>query len=105
MKSVPDFIVSISDHSFGIYLTHSVFMRVFVILYMPISAKLHPFITVPIIFITCLAAAWFTTKALNKLPFGKYIVGPVRNNLRLVQREKIVPALQVTDMREKSIHG
>lgn len=90
IKKVPDFMVSISDHSFGIYLTHSVFMRVFVILYLPFSTKISPFITLPLIYISCLSAAWITTKYMNKIPFGKFIVGPVRNNLKAVKGDKLV---------------
>ncbi|NIK75432.1 membrane-bound acyltransferase YfiQ involved in biofilm formation [Paenibacillus castaneae] len=101
MKSVPNFMVSISDHSFGIYLTHSVFMRVFVIFYMPLTKHIHPFITIPIIYITCFCAAWLTTKYLNKLSFGKYIVGPVRNNLNAVQREKQAAPILAS---ESSLH-
>jgi membrane-bound acyltransferase YfiQ involved in biofilm formation len=91
LTKVPDWVVSISDHSFGIYLTHSVFMRVFVILYFPISTSLNPYITLPLIYVICLCAAWFTTKYLNKLPIGKFIVGPVRNNLKTVKSIKPVP--------------
>lgn len=92
MRSIPSFMVSISDHSFGIYLTHSVFMRAFVILYMPISKYIHPFLTIPIIYLTCFSAAWLTTKYLNKLPFGKYIVGPVRDNSKAIKKDKLAPS-------------
>ncbi|MGF7048122.1 membrane-bound acyltransferase YfiQ involved in biofilm formation [Paenibacillus sp. DS2015] len=97
ITQVPNFVVSISDHSFGIYLTHSVFMRIFVILYLPISTSLNPFVTVPLIYISCLIVAWLTTKYLNKLPFGKFIVGPVRNNLKAVQRDQAVKSIPIVE--------
>ncbi|GGH14397.1 acyltransferase family protein [Paenibacillus segetis] len=93
ITKVPDFMVSISDHSFGIYLTHSVIMRIFVILYLPIATSMNQYITLPLIYITCLGAAWITTKYLNKLPFGKFIVGPVRNNLKAVKRDQAVKTI------------
>ncbi|WP_028611321.1 acyltransferase family protein [Paenibacillus harenae] len=99
IKKVPDFVVSISDHSFGIYLTHSVFMRVFVVLYLPFSTNMNQFITIPLIYVTCLSVAWLTTKYMNKVPFGKFIVGPVRNNLKTVKGDKMIQPARVAERR------
>ncbi|MCM3205166.1 acyltransferase family protein [Paenibacillus illinoisensis] len=88
LKSVPSFIGVISDHSFGIYLTHSVLMRVFQEFYIPIAPSIHPLITLILIYITCVGAALLLSYVLNKIPFGKYIIGVARDNSKFVKAKK-----------------
>ncbi|WP_233531687.1 acyltransferase family protein [Paenibacillus alkalitolerans] len=91
MKSIPNIIATISDHSFGIYLTHSVLMRGFRELYSPYAANVNPLITLMVIYISCVSGAMLISYLLNKVPFGKYIVGIARANSKIVKQKKISP--------------
>ncbi|AEI40026.1 acyltransferase family protein [Paenibacillus mucilaginosus] len=95
LKSVPNFVVSISDHSFGIYLTHAVIMRVFVLLYKPHFADAPAIVTFVLIYVTCVGLAMAVTNVLNKVPFGKYLVGPVRDNAKAVRKQQGLDAPSV----------
>ncbi|MFC0470191.1 acyltransferase family protein [Halalkalibacter kiskunsagensis] len=76
MKTIPSLFLSINKYSYGIYLLHTCFMSLLILLFRYFSFNLGIF-TIVILFVGSTVASMGTVYYLNRFSFGKYIVGKV----------------------------
>jgi surface polysaccharide O-acyltransferase-like enzyme len=66
-------IQSIAKHSYGIYLSHFIFIDLLMEIRGPYYE--HPIVYVPCIVTACLSLSWITIYLLSKVPYSKYFIG------------------------------
>ncbi|MFP7412658.1 acyltransferase family protein [Priestia filamentosa] len=76
VKKVPSILVTISQYSFGIYLVHYFYLEV-IKKAIKVSGVSLGNINIPIYFIGSLIGSIITIYIINKIKFGKYIVGRI----------------------------
>lgn len=76
LKTVPSLLVLISQYSFGIYLTHILYLNLFLALFSRTGVDLGYWV-IPIYFIGGISLSIVTVYTVNKFRFGKYIVGKI----------------------------
>jgi membrane-bound acyltransferase YfiQ involved in biofilm formation len=76
MKAVPSLFLLINKYSYGIYLLHTCFMSLLIVLFRLFSFNLGIF-TILILFVGSTVTSIITIYYFNKFSFGKYIVGKV----------------------------
>lgn len=76
VKNIPRLIMLISRYSFGIYLLHQFYFRLFEQLNLITFS--NSILYIGTLFISAITLSIITTYILNKIPFGEYIVGKVK---------------------------
>ncbi|WP_332693080.1 acyltransferase family protein [Halalkalibacter lacteus] len=79
LKTIPPLFLSINKYSYGIYLLHTCFMSVLIVLFRYFSINFGIF-TILILFVGSTVASMVSVYYMNRFPFGKYIVGKVDIN-------------------------
>lgn len=90
LKSIPKFLISVSDHSFGIYLTHIMTMQIYVHTFSKNAflLSLNPLLGFALLLIINFLISMLVVNLVNRIPYGKYVVGAIRNNRRSTKQQK-----------------
>lgn len=92
-KKIPSIFYLISDYSFSIYLLHTLaFMLVTRPLFLTNYTDMNVYLKTAIIFVTSVLLSMLAGYLINKLPPGKYIVGPIRTNYKQAKRAAAPPS-------------
>ena len=87
LKNINWLINIISKYSFGIYLLHMFYLLLFMKIYKELD--IHPgYWSIPLCFLGSVVASIISVNLLNRLRFGKYLVGGV-NNKSFTKREDL----------------
>ncbi|WP_156314767.1 acyltransferase family protein [Halalkalibacter wakoensis] len=91
MKSIPSLFMVINKYSYGIYLLHTSYISILIVLLALLSLNIGIF-TILLLFIVSITASIATIYYLNRFSFGKYIVGKVdiSNKPKTVKKTKTI---------------
>lgn len=104
MKKVPDFLVRISQYSFGIYLLHMFFISAIDFLYQQYPLQLGPaYIFILFIFSTGLSVV--SIYYINQWKYGKYFIGKIGVGTKSAAGKSPAPVLteKRTSLREEAV--
>lgn len=94
LKRVPQFFVTISQYSFGIYLWHPLFMAFIYIGLSLLPMDLPAVVSVAVYAVVSVALSVIATYVLNKVPYGHYLSGKIGMGRKKVnERKEPVPVL------------
>ncbi|TCN49156.1 membrane-bound acyltransferase YfiQ involved in biofilm formation [Rhodococcus sp. SMB37] len=86
-KTVPTLVAWLSKYSFGIYLMHFFWIAVAEKTLRPVAEHLPAWIFAMILFLVGVSFSAVSVQIIQRLPFGKYIVGPVGRSPRRMTDE------------------
>ncbi|MET3504333.1 acyltransferase family protein [Halalkalibacter oceani] len=88
MKTVPQLFIKISQYSYGIYLLHTMYMALLIILfdYTPLNFGIF---TILVLFLVSTTFSMLTIFVLNKWKYGHYIVGRINVSTAKTKRREI----------------
>lgn len=87
IKNISSFIHLISKYSFGIYLLHMFYLIVFKKIF-DFAGIHYGYWSIPIWFVGAVAASIVSVYIVNKIPFGKYIVGGINDASKKLKTNK-----------------